>query len=86
MTKNIAPATGKLGVLTPGLGAVASTFLAGVLLDLLPVRAVLILIGVSLTAIAVAAWQSGGMTVQRHPQNEPPLRSPTPDGKDEDWT
>ena len=31
MTKNIAPATGKLGVLTPGLGAVASTFIAGVL-------------------------------------------------------
>ena len=27
----IAPATGKLGVLTPGLGAVASTFIAGVL-------------------------------------------------------
>ena len=31
MTKNITPATGKLGVLTPGLGAVASTFIAGVL-------------------------------------------------------
>ena len=28
---SIAPATGKLGVLTPGLGAVASTFIAGVL-------------------------------------------------------
>jgi myo-inositol-1-phosphate synthase len=28
---NIAPATGKLGVLTPGMGAVASTFIAGVL-------------------------------------------------------
>ncbi len=27
---DIAPATGKLGVLTPGLGAVASTFIAGV--------------------------------------------------------
>jgi myo-inositol-1-phosphate synthase len=27
----IAPATGKLGILTPGLGAVASTFIAGVL-------------------------------------------------------
>src|SRR5262245_1773613 len=27
----ISPATGKLGVLTPGLGAVASTFVAGVL-------------------------------------------------------
>ncbi len=28
---NIAPATGRLGVLTPGMGAVASTFIAGVL-------------------------------------------------------
>ena len=27
----IAPATGRLGVLTPGMGAVASTFIAGVL-------------------------------------------------------
>ena len=27
---NIAPATGKLGILTPGLGAVATTFIAGV--------------------------------------------------------
>ena len=30
-SQTIAPATGKLGVLTPGLGAVASTFIAGVL-------------------------------------------------------
>ena len=30
-TINIAPATGKLGVLTPGMGAVATTFIAGVL-------------------------------------------------------
>ena len=29
--RNIAPATGKLGVLLPGMGAVASTFIAGVL-------------------------------------------------------
>ena len=29
--RDIAPATGRLGVLTPGLGAVASTFIAGVL-------------------------------------------------------
>ena len=28
--RHIAPATGRLGVLTPGLGAVASTFIAGV--------------------------------------------------------
>ena len=27
----VAPATGKLGVLTPGMGAVATTFIAGVL-------------------------------------------------------
>ena len=30
-TTDIAPATGKLGVLTPGMGAVATTFIAGVL-------------------------------------------------------
>ena len=30
-TSSIAPATGRLGVLTPGMGAVASTFIAGVL-------------------------------------------------------
>ncbi len=30
-SRSIAPATGRLGVLTPGLGAVASTFMAGVL-------------------------------------------------------
>ncbi|MEM9037490.1 MAG: inositol-3-phosphate synthase [Actinomycetota bacterium] len=29
--RSIAPATGKLGILTPGLGAVASTFIAGVI-------------------------------------------------------
>ncbi len=29
--RSIAPATGRLGILTPGLGAVASTFIAGVL-------------------------------------------------------
>src|SRR4051794_12061883 len=29
--QSIAPATGRLGVLTPGIGAVASTFIAGVL-------------------------------------------------------
>ncbi len=29
--RDIAPATGKLGILTPGLGAVASTFIAGVI-------------------------------------------------------
>ena len=29
--RQIAPATGKLGILTPGMGAVASTFIAGVI-------------------------------------------------------
>jgi len=29
-TRTVAPATGKLGILTPGLGAVATTFMAGV--------------------------------------------------------
>src|SRR5687768_6380012 len=29
--RDIAPAIGRLGILTPGLGAVASTFIAGVL-------------------------------------------------------
>ncbi len=29
--RDIAPAAGKLGILTPGMGAVASTFIAGVL-------------------------------------------------------
>ena len=32
-SRNITPANGKLGVLTPGMGAVASTFIAGVLCD-----------------------------------------------------
>ena len=30
MSTKIAPATGKLGILTPGIGAVATTFMAGV--------------------------------------------------------
>ena len=30
--RTIAPATGKLGVLLPGMGAVATTFIAGVML------------------------------------------------------
>ena len=29
--RDIAPATGKLGILMPGMGAVASTFMAGVI-------------------------------------------------------
>ena len=30
-SRTILPASGKLGILTPGMGAVASTFIAGVL-------------------------------------------------------
>ena len=33
---SISPASGRLGVLTPGLGAVASTFIAGVLAGIVP--------------------------------------------------
>lgn len=41
------------------IGALVPTFLTGILLDLLPVRVVLILIGGSLMTFAVAAWQRG---------------------------
>ena len=37
--RQITPATGKLGVLTPGMGAVASTFIAGVSLPAKAFRA-----------------------------------------------
>ncbi len=53
------------------IGALVPTFLAGIMLDILPVRAVLILIGVSLTAIALIAWQRGGMAATRRPRVEP---------------
>ena len=67
------------------IGALVPTFLAGVMLDVLPVRAVLILIGISLTAIAVIAWQRGGMSAGRSRRPETPLESPPPDDQDEDW-
>lgn len=41
------------------IGALVPTFLAGIMLDYLPVRLVLILIGGSLTACALVAWQRG---------------------------
>jgi len=66
------------------IGALIPTFLAGLMLGALPVRAVLILIGVSLTAIAVTAWQRGGMAARRA-QPEIPDETTAPDWKDEDW-
>jgi MFS family permease len=47
------------------IGALIPTFLAGVMLDNLPVRIVLMLIGFSLTAVALFAWQRGRMGQQR---------------------
>jgi len=44
------------------MGSVAAllpTFAIGVMLDVLPVRAVLIFIGVSLAGLAVSAWWRG---------------------------
>ena len=68
------------------IGALIPTFLAGLMLDALPVRAVLILIGASLTAIAVAAWQLGGMVAQRPPARlTPEAENAASDPPDEDW-
>lgn len=67
------------------IGALVPTFLAGVMLDVMPVRAVLILIGASLTAIAVFAWQRGGMAATRRPPAEPVLETPTDEPEDIDW-
>ncbi|HEU0075567.1 MAG TPA: MFS transporter [Dehalococcoidia bacterium] len=70
------------------IGALVPTFLAGIMLDVMPVRAVLILIGGALTSIAVIAWQRGGMAATRRPPADPAseaLQPETPDRKDEDW-
>jgi hypothetical protein len=61
------------------IAALVPAFLAGLMLDALPVRVVLISIGVSLTLIALAAWQRGGMTSQRQPGE------PASEAADEDW-
>ena len=53
------------------IGALVPTFLAGIMLDALPVRAVLMLIGVSLTAIALAAWRRGGIATRRTDTSKP---------------
>jgi uncharacterized membrane protein YidH (DUF202 family) len=47
------------------------------------VRAVLISIGVSLTLIALAAWQRGGMASRRR-QPQPATPAPPSDAED-DW-
>jgi hypothetical protein len=65
------------------IGALAPTFLTGILLDALPVRAVLISIGVSLTLIALAAWQRGGMASRRQPPQ--PAAPGPPTGAEDDW-
>ena len=62
------------------IGALVPTFLAGIMLDYMPVRAVLILIGAALTAIALSAWQRGGMAAQR-----PAPPQPEDGPEDEDW-
>jgi hypothetical protein len=65
------------------ISALIPTFLAGVMLDLLPVRVVLILIGLSLTVCALAAWSRGAMggTAPRPVTAAPP----TPATDPEDW-
>jgi MFS family permease len=66
------------------IGALVPTFLAGIMLDVMPVRAVLILIGASLTSIALLAWQRGGMATRR-PLAAPDAPAATPEPEDEDW-
>jgi Major Facilitator Superfamily len=67
------------------IGALVPTFLVGVLLDALPVRAVLILIGAGLTAIAAIAWQRGGMASNRTAPPAEPDTVQFADAEDEDW-
>jgi uncharacterized membrane protein len=64
------------------ISALAPTFLIGVLLDLLPVRAVLILVGVSLSVCALAAWQWGARARGAAPPGEPPPAARTPGSGD----
>jgi hypothetical protein len=67
------------------IGALIPTFLAGVMLDLLPVRAVLILIGAGLTSIAVFAWQRGMAATRAPRQAEPGASSDASESEDQDW-
>jgi len=68
------------------IGALIPTCLAGVMLDQLPVRVVLILIGGSLTACALAAWQRGARATRgrsaAEAQTEPALEALPEDSGD----
>ncbi len=68
------------------VGALVPTFLVGVLLDVLPVRAVMIVIGFGLTAIALVAWHRGSRPVARRPVPDTKMEPDAPDPGDEDWT
>lgn len=63
------------------IGALIPTFVVGLLLDGLPVRVVLIMIGGSLTVFALAAWRSGAMGDSR-----PAKTVPDEPREPEDWT
>ena len=66
------------------IGALVPTFLAGILLDQLPVRVVLILIGGSLTACALLAWHRGARA--RAAAEAPDARPPETHTQDSgDW-
>jgi hypothetical protein len=60
------------------VGALIPTFLAGVMLDVLPVRAVLILIGGSLTVCAVGAWLRGARATRARAGQTPAVVSSDP--------
>jgi MFS family permease len=66
------------------IAALAPTFLAGVLLDQLPVRVVLVLIGGSLTACALLAWLKGARR-PRAPNGEAAPLQERPSGDSGDW-
>lgn len=68
------------------VGALVPTFLVGVLLDVLPVWAVMIVIGFGLTAIALVAWHRGSRPVARRPVPDTKMEPDAPDPGDEDWT
>jgi hypothetical protein len=67
------------------VSALIPTFLAGILLDQLPVRVVLILIGGSLTGCALAAWHRGARArTAAEAQAEAPLEARRQDSGDQD--
>ena len=67
------------------VGALVPTFLVGVLLDVLPVRAVMIVIGFGLATIALVAWQRGSRPLAQRPILDIKMESDAPDPADEDW-